>query len=31
MSGFARSQNILDSDLVYENVVATQFSPLWKA
>jgi ABC-type nitrate/sulfonate/bicarbonate transport system substrate-binding protein len=31
MSGFARSQNILDSDLVYEDVVATQLSPLWKA
>jgi ABC-type nitrate/sulfonate/bicarbonate transport system substrate-binding protein len=30
MSAFARKQNILDSDLVYENVVATQFSSLWK-
>src|SRR5271169_2368700 len=31
MSAFARKQGILDSDLVYENVVATQFRPLWKA
>jgi NitT/TauT family transport system substrate-binding protein len=31
MSAFARKQNILDSDLAYENVVATQFSSLWKA
>jgi ABC-type nitrate/sulfonate/bicarbonate transport system substrate-binding protein len=31
MSAFARTQNILDSELVYENVVATQFSSLWKA
>jgi NitT/TauT family transport system substrate-binding protein len=31
MSGFARKQNILDSDLAYEDVVATQFSSLWKA
>jgi NitT/TauT family transport system substrate-binding protein len=31
MSAFARSQNILDGDLAYEDVVATQFSPLWKA
>jgi NitT/TauT family transport system substrate-binding protein len=31
MSAFARKQNILDSDLAYEDVVATQFSSLWKA
>jgi NitT/TauT family transport system substrate-binding protein len=31
MSGFARGQGILDSDLRYEDVVATQFSALWKA
>jgi NitT/TauT family transport system substrate-binding protein len=31
MSGFARKQGILDGDLIYENVVATQFSSLWKA
>jgi hypothetical protein len=31
MNGFARREGILDSDLVYENVVATQFSSLWKA
>jgi NitT/TauT family transport system substrate-binding protein len=31
MNAFARSQNILDGDLAYEDVVATQFSPLWKA
>ncbi len=31
MSGFARKQGILDTDLVYENVVATQFSSLWQA
>jgi ABC-type nitrate/sulfonate/bicarbonate transport system substrate-binding protein len=31
MGAFARQQNICDTDLVYENVVATQFSSLWKA
>jgi NitT/TauT family transport system substrate-binding protein len=31
MSAFARSQSILDQDLAYEDAVATQFSPLWKA
>jgi NitT/TauT family transport system substrate-binding protein len=31
MSAFARREGILDSDLAYENVVAAQFSPLWKA
>ncbi len=31
MSAFARTQNILDDELVYENVVVTQFSLLWKA
>jgi NitT/TauT family transport system substrate-binding protein len=31
MSAFARREGILDSDLVYENVVATQFGALWKA
>jgi NitT/TauT family transport system substrate-binding protein len=31
MNAFARSQNILDRDLAYEDVVATQFSSLWKA
>jgi NitT/TauT family transport system substrate-binding protein len=30
MSGFARREGILDNDLVYENVVATQFSSLWQ-
>jgi ABC-type nitrate/sulfonate/bicarbonate transport system substrate-binding protein len=30
MSAFARTQGILDNDLAYESVVATQFSPLWK-
>ena len=30
MSAFARGQKILDRDLVYEDVVATQFSALWK-
>ncbi len=31
MSAFARSQNILDRDLAYEDVVATQFTSLWTA
>jgi ABC-type nitrate/sulfonate/bicarbonate transport system substrate-binding protein len=30
MSAFARGQKILDRDLAYEDVVATQFSALWK-
>jgi NitT/TauT family transport system substrate-binding protein len=30
MSAFARREGILDSDLVYEDVVAIQFSSLWK-
>jgi hypothetical protein len=30
MSAFARHQNLLDTDLSYEGVVATQFSSLWK-
>jgi NitT/TauT family transport system substrate-binding protein len=29
MTAFARGQNILDRDVPYENVVATQFSSLW--
>jgi ABC-type nitrate/sulfonate/bicarbonate transport system substrate-binding protein len=31
MSAFARREGILDSDLSYENVVAAQFSSLWKS
>jgi NitT/TauT family transport system substrate-binding protein len=31
MSAFARREGILDRELAYENVVATQFSSLWKA
>jgi NitT/TauT family transport system substrate-binding protein len=31
MAAFARRQNILDGDVSYEDVVATQFSTLWKA
>ena len=30
MSGFARQQGILDGEVAYEDVVATQFAPLWK-
>jgi NitT/TauT family transport system substrate-binding protein len=30
MTAFARSQGVLDGELAYENVVATQFAPLWK-
>jgi ABC-type nitrate/sulfonate/bicarbonate transport system substrate-binding protein len=30
MSAFARGQQILDRDLAYEDVVATEFSALWK-
>jgi NitT/TauT family transport system substrate-binding protein len=29
MAGFAREQGILDSEVAYENVVATQFATLW--
>ena len=29
MNGFARDLGILDRDVPYEGVVATQFSPLW--
>jgi NitT/TauT family transport system substrate-binding protein len=31
MTAFLRSQGALDGDVSYENVVATQFAPLWKA
>jgi NitT/TauT family transport system substrate-binding protein len=30
MTAFARSQGVLDRELAYEDVVATQFAPLWK-
>ena len=30
MNRFARDVGILKSDVPYEKVVATQFSPLWK-
>jgi NitT/TauT family transport system substrate-binding protein len=30
MTAFARSQGALDRELAYEEVVATQFAPLWK-
>jgi NitT/TauT family transport system substrate-binding protein len=30
MSGFARRQGMLDIQLAYEDVVAAQFSGLWK-
>ena len=30
MAAFARRLGILDGDMPYENVVATQFAPLWK-
>jgi ABC-type nitrate/sulfonate/bicarbonate transport system substrate-binding protein len=30
MTEFARGQKILDGEIAYENVVATQFAPLWK-
>lgn len=30
MTAFARRQGVLDRELAYENVVATQFAPLWK-
>ncbi|HZU91310.1 MAG TPA: ABC transporter substrate-binding protein [Stellaceae bacterium] len=31
MTAFARHQGLLDGDMRYEDVVATQFSPLWNA
>jgi NitT/TauT family transport system substrate-binding protein len=31
MTAFARSLNILDGDVRYEDIVATQYAPLWKA
>jgi hypothetical protein len=30
MTAFARSQGALDGELAYDDVVATQFAPLWK-
>jgi NitT/TauT family transport system substrate-binding protein len=30
MKAFARSQGVLDREAAYEDVVATQFAPLWK-
>jgi len=30
MTAFARSQGVLDREVAYEQVVATQFAPLWK-
>jgi ABC-type nitrate/sulfonate/bicarbonate transport system substrate-binding protein len=30
MTAFLRSQGVLDGDVPYEGVVATQFAPLWK-
>jgi ABC-type nitrate/sulfonate/bicarbonate transport system substrate-binding protein len=30
MAAFARGQGILDSEVAYEQAVATQFAPLWK-
>ncbi len=30
MTAFLRSQNILKNDVAYEQIVATQFAPLWK-
>jgi NitT/TauT family transport system substrate-binding protein len=31
MTAFARSQGVLDREVAYEQVVATQFAPLWKS
>jgi NitT/TauT family transport system substrate-binding protein len=31
MTAFLRSQGVIDSDVPYESVVATQFAPLWKS
>jgi NitT/TauT family transport system substrate-binding protein len=30
MVAFLRSQRVLDGDVAYEQIVATQFAPLWK-
>jgi NitT/TauT family transport system substrate-binding protein len=30
MTAFLRSQGVIDGDVAYENIVATQFAPLWK-
>ncbi len=30
MTAFLRSQGVLDGDVPYEQIVATQFAPLWK-
>jgi NitT/TauT family transport system substrate-binding protein len=30
MTAFAKSQGVIDGDVAYEDVVATQFAPLWK-
>jgi hypothetical protein len=30
MTTFLRSQGVLDGDVPYEQIVATQFAPLWK-
>jgi NitT/TauT family transport system substrate-binding protein len=31
MCAFAKSQHVLEGDVAYEDVVAAQFAPLWKA
>jgi hypothetical protein len=31
MTAFLRSQGVLDGAVAYEDVVATQFAPLWKS
>ncbi len=31
MTAFLRSQDVLQGDLPYEQVVAAQFAPMWKA
>jgi NitT/TauT family transport system substrate-binding protein len=31
MAAFARAQGLLDGELAYEDAVATQFAPLWRA
>jgi hypothetical protein len=30
MTAFLRSQSVLGADVPYEQIVATQFAPLWK-
>lgn len=30
MTAFLRAQGVLKDDVAYEQVVATQFAPLWK-